>query len=149
VISRSDSTPEISSDTEGQDVLANAWQQSRPGLSSIILFSIFINLLKLAVPLYILNILDRVISSGSLETLGMLTIITLIAVICGVLLEVVRRRMFYSWGGWLESLLGPHLFKAGMRPDNNKTNSISALRDLSTISSFVSGPALLAWLDVV
>jgi PrtD family type I secretion system ABC transporter len=146
---KSNSSADASADAEGLDILRNAWLQSRPGLSSIALFSVFINLLKLAVPLYILNILDRVVSSGSLETLGMLTIITLIAVICGVLLEVVRRRMFLSWGSWIEGLLGPHLFKAGMRPENNKANSISALRDLSTVSSFVSGSAILAWLDVI
>lgn len=136
-------------DMEGQDILRNAWMQSRPGLYSIALFSVFINLLKLAVPLYILNILDRVVSSGSLETLGMLSIITFIAVVSGVLLEVVRRRMFLAWGSWIETLLGPSLFKAGMRRGNSKLNSISALRDLSTVSSFISGSAILAWLDVI
>jgi PrtD family type I secretion system ABC transporter len=145
----SNPSSDSSADAGGQDILRDAWLESRPGLSGIAVFSVFINLLKLAVPLYILNILDRVVSSGSLETLGMLTIITLIAVICGVLLEVIRRRMFLAWGSWIESLLGPHLFKAGMRPENSKANSISALRDLSTVSSFVSGSAILAWLDVV
>jgi PrtD family type I secretion system ABC transporter len=149
VSSNSDTASKAAVDNENQNILRYAWLKSRPGLLSIGLFSIFINLLKLAVPLYILNILDRVVSSGSLETLGMLTIITLIAVICGVLLEVIRRRMFLSWGSWIENLLGPHLFKAGMRADSHKINSMTALRDLSTVSSFVSGYAILAWLDVV
>jgi ATP-binding cassette, subfamily C, bacterial exporter for protease/lipase len=149
VNNNSESTGVIASISEAQAVLASAWQKSRPGLVSIGIFSVFINLLKLALPLYILNILDRVISSGSLETLGMLTIITLIAVVCGILLEVIRKRLFYAWGSWLESLFGPYLFKAGMRAENDKVNSVGALRDLSTVSSFVSGAAILAWLDVI
>jgi PrtD family type I secretion system ABC transporter len=134
---------------DGQGLLKSGWKKSRPGLSVIALFSIFINILKLAMPLYVLHVLDRVISSGSLETLGMLTAITLIAVVCGVLLELNRRRLFIAWGNWIESLLGPHLFKAGLRQESGKANSSSALRDLSTIKSFVSGASLIAWLDVI
>jgi PrtD family type I secretion system ABC transporter len=133
----------------GQGLLKGAWRKSRPGLSVVALFSVFINVLKLAMPLYVLNVLDRVISSGSLETLAMLTAITLIAVVCGVLLEVNRRRLFIAWGNWIENLLGPHLFKAGLRQESGKVNSSGALRDLSTIKSFVSGPSLIAWLDVI
>ena len=136
-------------DIAGRDLLSTAWKRSRPGLAIIAAFSVFINLLKLAVPLYILNILDRVISSGSLETLAMLTIIALIAVVCSVLLEVARRRMFMSWGKWIENLLSPYLFKAGMRSQSGNTTSASALRDLDTIKSFVSSSKIITWLDVV
>jgi ABC-type protease/lipase transport system fused ATPase/permease subunit len=79
----------------------------------------------------------------------MLTVITLIAVICGVLLEVIRRRMFMAWGNWIESLLGPKLFKAGLRSESGKVSSASALRDLATIKSFISGAAIIAWMDVI
>ena len=46
-----------------QKLLRSAWRKSYAGLAAIGVFSIFINVLKLAGPLYVLQILDRVISS--------------------------------------------------------------------------------------
>lgn len=133
-----------------QDPVRAAWRQSYSGLGAVAVFSVFINILKLAVPLYVLQILDRVISSGSLETLFMLTAITLIAIICGILLEVIRRRMFMHWGRWIEQSFGPVLFAAGMKQDGQQSSESSrSLRDLGTIKSFVSGQGLIAWLDIV
>ena len=45
-----------------------------------------------------------------LETLLMLTVITVVAIATGVCLEVVRRRMLMRWGSWIELTFGP-LFK--------------------------------------
>lgn len=137
-------------DADGDALLRRAWRSSRPGLVAIGVFSVFINVLKLATPLYVLQILDRVIASRSLETLFMLTTITLVAIVCGVLLEVVRRRMFMHWGGWIERSFGPTLFTAGLRKDSSQApTSSKSLRDVATVRSFVAGPGLIAWLDLV
>ena len=98
------------------DPIRGAWRDSFPGLAAIGVFSMFINVLRLATPLYVLQILDRVVASRSLETLFMLTAITLAAIVAGVSLEVVRRRMFLHWGNWIERIFGPRLFAAGLRP---------------------------------
>lgn len=135
---------------QSQDPIGAAWRQSWPGLAAILLFSIFINVLKLASPMYVLQILDRVMSSRSLETLFMLTTITLAAIVCAILLEVVRRRMFIHWGHWIERSFGSCLFAAGLKQENQKSASSSRiLRELKTIRSFVAGSGLIAWLDIV
>jgi len=135
--------------TKNMDSINAAWRKSYSGLGAIFVFSIFINVLKLASPMYVLQILDRVMSSRSLETLFMLTIITLIAIMSAIVLEVIRRRMFIHWGHWIERSFGPSLFAAGLKQGGKQsTSSSKILRDLTTIKSFVAGNGLIAWLDI-
>ena len=132
-------------------VIKEAWRRSSPGLSLIALFSVFINLFRLVTPIYVLQILDRIPASESVETLVMLTVITVCAITAGILLEVMRRRMFLYWGGWIERQFGPMLVQGSLSTDTygNFMTPSKALRDLSTVRSFVSGHGALAWLDVI
>lgn len=138
-------------DEIGTKTLRAAWRRSTPGLVSIGVFSVFINLSKLAVPLFVMQVLDRVISSRSIPTLIMLTSITLIAVTAGVLLEVVRRRMFLNWGGWVERHFGAAFFRAGAAGDESGRLGYPSkpLKDLATLRTFLGSSAPAAWLDVV
>lgn len=115
----------------------------------MLLFTAFINLLKFATPLYLLQVLDRIPVSRSLETLIMLTIMALVAVAAGLALDIVRRRMLMRWGSWIEGQFGPRLVgqelaDPGLRPsaDINRV-----LGDLARIRSFVGRSA--AWLDLM
>lgn len=129
--------------------LGAVWRESSAGLWAIGIFSVFINVLRLATPLYVLQLLDRVVASGSMETLVMLTVIALVAVVTCVLLEVIRRRMLVHWGSWIEHMLGPRLFAAGVDKTLGQSPAASKmLRDVGTIRSFVSGTGIIAWLDV-
>lgn len=131
--------------------MKSAWRQSFSGLFIALMFSVVVNLLKLATPLYVLQILDRIPSSRSVETLFMLTAIALAAIVTGCVLEVVRRRMFMHWGAWIEHHFGPKLVHVGFSSQTtaNAMAPSKALRDLATIRQFVSGSGLLAWLDVI
>ena len=131
--------------------MQRAWRRSYPGLFVVLVFSVVVNLLKLATPLYVLQILDRIPASRSVETLLMLTVIALGAVLAGTVLEVVRRRMFMHWGAWIERHFGPKLVHIGFSTQTTASAMppSKALRDLATIRQFVSGSGLLAWLDVV
>jgi len=129
--------------------LSTAWRRSSPGLAAIVVFSIFINLLKLATPIYVLQLLDRVIASRSMETLLMLSVITLVAIICGAMLEATRRKLFAHWGNWIERYFGPALFATGMQKDGRSSpESSTRLRDIGILRSFVSNRGLIAWLDL-
>ena len=127
------------------------WSESWSGLVSIFIFSVFINLAKLATPLFVLQLLDRVVSSRSLVTLVMLASITLCAVAAGLLLDAIRQRMFVRWGAWIERRLGPPLFHVGMLGESRgrAATPSKSLRDLATIREFVQSPAITAWLDVI
>ncbi|WP_299616664.1 type I secretion system permease/ATPase [Pelagibius sp.] len=127
------------------------WRESWSGLISIFLFSIFVNIARLAVPLFVLQILDRVISSRSMVTLIMLASITLCVAGAGLLLDIVRQRMFVRWGAWIERRLGRSLFHAGMLGETRgrAATPSKSLKDLATLRSFVGSSAVTAWLDVI
>jgi ATP-binding cassette, subfamily C, type I secretion system permease/ATPase len=128
--------------------LQDAWSLSRPGLAVVFLLTLFANVLKLAIPLYIFQILDRVISSRSVDTLVMLTVMTIIAVVFAVMIEYVRRWLLIRWGAWIEDHFGKQLFVSSIGPGKKRGPS-QALRDLADIRQFVSSNAAPAWLDVV
>ena len=69
--------------------MRNAWRHSRTGLAVVLLLTAFLNVLKLTLPLYIFQLLDRVIASRSIDTLFLLTAITVLA----VLAHFIRRSL--------------------------------------------------------
>ena len=133
--------------SSSKGILSAAWKASRSGVAAIILFGAFINLLKFAMPLYTLQILDRVPDSRSVETLVMLTVIALLAVLSGILLESVRRRMLGRWSGWLNQLLGPHLVQSGIDSADSDSKKSAAspsklLENLETVRTFIEKSAV-------
>ena len=80
------------------------------------LFSLCTNVLALALPLYMLQVYDRVLASRSEETLIMLTVITGLLLLAMTALEVVRSRVLIAVGVSLERSMAT--FKSA-----NKINS--------------------------
>ena len=75
-------------------------------------FSFFLNLLMLVVPLYMLQVFDRVLSSRSESTLLMLTILAGFMLLVLGLLEAVRARVLVRTGVRFEGLLQERVFAA-------------------------------------
>ena len=78
-------------------------------------FSFFINLLMLSIPLYMLLVYDRVLTSGNTSTLLALTL--LVAGLLGILglLEFLRSRILVRVGGRIDGLLNRRIFDAFMQ----------------------------------
>jgi len=128
--------------------LQSALRQCQAALPMLCLFSFFINLLILTSPIYMMQTFDRVLASGRVETLLVLTMIAGVAVLIMGVLEAVRSRVLARVGGWFERKLAPAFIEASMR---GATSGLLAgaqpLRDLSTIRSVLSGPGVSAVLD--
>jgi PrtD family type I secretion system ABC transporter len=112
-------------------------------------FSFFLNLLMLVVPLYMLQVFDRVLSSRSEETLLMLTIIAGFMLLVLGALEAVRARLLVRTGAKFEGLLEYRVFSAVFErklgaPGATRTQ---ALQDLDTVRQFLTGTGLFALLD--
>lgn len=134
----------------GDTAVTEAWRASRGGIVALLVFTAFINILKFASPLYLLQVLDRIPVSRSLETLVMLTAMVLIAIAAALALDIVRRRMLTRWGTWIERRFGPRLVaqelaNPGPRPSADINRALS---DLGRVRSFVSSAAA-SWLDVM
>jgi len=124
-------------------------RQFKQALLYVGLFSIFINLLGLTQILYMLQVLDRVISSRSVETLIMLTLVITVLVITWGLLEFARSRLLNRLANRFDVALHERLFYAmfenGLeRPGEGATQP---LNDLNQLRNFLTGSTLTAFFD--
>jgi len=113
------------------------------------LFSLAINLLLLVPPLYMLQVFDRVLASRSGETLAVLTIAALTALVVMALLEVLRARLLAAAGAALDQRLGPRVLD-GLLAQTARLGGgayLNGLRDVNTLRGFLGGAGLTALFD--
>lgn len=129
--------------------LRQALGQARATFCAVGFFSFFINLLMLTGPLYMLQIYDRVLTSGSRHTLIMLTVVAVGMILTSAVLELVRSRILVRIGSRLDSSLGDRLFAGLMRRQLKQTDGSQAqpLRDLESLRSFLTGNGLISFFD--
>ncbi len=123
--------------------LAEVLKTLRPALWAVAMFSLFINLLMLTAPLYMLQVYDRVLVSRSHDTLLFLSIVALGALCIFGLLEFIRSRVLIRVSGKFDQDLSKIVFKTVMRTGS----SSQPFKDLDIIRSFFTGPSLLALFD--
>lgn len=132
-----------------KNCLKNIILQFKSAFIFVGFFSLIINVLLLVSPLYMLQIYDRVLSSGSQETLIALTGIAIFLLVVLGLLEVVRSRILIRVGSELDELTKGKVFKglfeAGLRR-GSRSNS-QGIRDLETVRQFLSSNALFVFYD--
>ncbi len=112
------------------------------------LYSLVINVLMLAGPLFMLQIYDRVLTSGSMPTLVALAAMTAgIYAIIGIL-ELVRTRIIARIGVEVDSRLGDRIFQASLRRSLlGRGSSLQTLRELDSLRQFLAGPGPLTFFD--
>ena len=130
------------------DPLARALRQARTALLTVVVFSFTINALMLTVPVYMLQIYDRVLTSRSHETLIMLSVLAFALLLTVGLLEFARSRVLVRIGGRIDGQLNTKLFESlfSQRSDGSRSGA-QALRDLESVRMFLTGNALLALID--
>ena len=82
-----------------------ALEKCRAAFKITFVFAFIINLLMLVTPLYSLQVLDRVIGSGNIETLLMLSIIIDFIYFIHTLLQIARSFTLIKVGEWLYNTL--------------------------------------------
>ena len=112
-------------------------------------FSLFINLLMLVPPLYMLQLYDRVLTSRSEGTLIMLTAIVVVLFITMSLLEIVRSKVLVKVGNKLDALLSQRIFDSLFELANKHPGKASSmpLNDLTSVRQFMTGNGLFAFFD--
>ncbi|HIO95627.1 MAG TPA: type I secretion system permease/ATPase, partial [Campylobacterales bacterium] len=112
-------------------------------------FSLFINLLMLVPPLYMLQLYDRVLTSRSEETLIMLTGLVIVLFITMALLEIVRSKVLVRIGTKMDSLLNQRIFDSLFELTQKHPGKASSmpLSDLTQIRQFMTGNGLFAFFD--
>jgi PrtD family type I secretion system ABC transporter len=105
------------------------------------------NLLLFAMPLYSLQVYDRVMTSRSADTLVLLTLIVLFALSANAVLDAIRGRLLLRIGNSYSLKLGPRLLDASIAQSARTSEPDGqALRYMNTVRGFVAGPQGLATL---
>ena len=130
--------------------LKNALKRCKRAFVGIAIFSGVINLLMLTGPLYMLQVYDRVLLSRSMSTLIALTILMGTMYIFMGLLDLIRSRVLVRIGNQIEAELNERTFNIWMKQGTYGKLGARAkpLNDLTSIKSFLSGPALGAMFDL-
>jgi ATP-binding cassette, subfamily C, type I secretion system permease/ATPase len=111
-------------------------------------FSFVINLLMLAPPLYMLQIYDRVLTTGHVETLVFLTVMAGVALILLAALDWLRSSLMVRVGCWLNDRLGPVVLTSSIRARlQGDAGGAQPLRDLTQIQNFIATQGLTVFFD--
>ena len=130
-------------------VLAKAVSASSGALIGLIFFGFFLSVLLLAPSLYMMQVYDRVLVTHSTDTLLLLSGLLVGTLVIVGLLETVRGRILLEVGNWIERRVGPAALAASFQLTLNGRQgpTAQALRDLSAIRTFLSGPTAIPLLE--
>jgi PrtD family type I secretion system ABC transporter len=119
-------------------------------LKYVLFFGCMINLLLLTTPIYSMQVLDRVLSSGNLDTLMLLTLVIILSLIVLGALQGARAFAMNRMGNWFEHKLGEKVFSSSIQASllsRGNANS-QQMRDLQTIKTYLTSPGLIAMMDL-
>jgi ATP-binding cassette, subfamily C, bacterial len=120
-----------------------------PHLGTAAVFSLAINLLYLAGPLYMLQVYDRVVPSGSGLTLVMLTLALLLAYLALAGLDAVRSRVLTRAAVRLDRRIAPEIMAAIIERQAAAGGARSQLlRDFDNLRQFLGGSGVHAVFDL-
>ncbi|MEM7240810.1 MAG: type I secretion system permease/ATPase [Pseudomonadota bacterium] len=128
-----------------------ALKESRRLTSSIFLFSVFVNLLMLTGPLFMLQVYDRVLGSRSEATL--VALFLLVVGLYGLMgfLEYARGRVLARAGARFQDKLDKRLFQAAIteaKDPATRAKPSRGLREMQSIQQLFNSPVLLALCDI-
>ncbi len=122
------------------------------GLKSFILvtafFSVSVNILLLVSPFYMLQVYDRVLTSGSLDTLLLVSGLAAGLMVTYVFAESARRHTLALAARWLQRRYGERLFNVNFAEARADGSLQKDLSDLSVVQSFYSNGMILPVFDL-
>jgi len=108
-----------------------------------------VNLLVLAIPIYLFQISDRVLTSRSVDTLVMLTAIIVGAVIFQAIFDAIRRHILMRTAVEVATRFGAPVLQAAAHASLHGTGrEYQTLGDLQTVRGFLTSGTLISFMDV-
>ncbi|MBQ3059653.1 MAG: type I secretion system permease/ATPase [Desulfovibrio sp.] len=115
-------------------------------------FSLFVNLLQLTFPIYMLQVYDRVLTSYNLSTLVVITVAAVIALTVMAMLEWIRSRLLVRAGIEFDHMLSRDVLKRNLQsaggPAGATPGKDGTLRDVQSLRNFLGGNAVFAFFDL-
>jgi ATP-binding cassette, subfamily C, bacterial len=121
----------------------------RRNLLMVMVFTFATNILILAIPIYLFQISDRVLTSRSVDTLVMLTVVILGAIVLYAIFDAVRRFILMRTAVEVAVQLGAPILSAAARASlHSNGREYQTLGDLQTLRAFLTSGTLMSFLDV-
>ncbi|MFC3711670.1 type I secretion system permease/ATPase [Sphingoaurantiacus capsulatus] len=133
------------------DEFASALRQCKGLIWAAAAYSGGVNLLFLASPIYLIEVYNRVIPSGSIPTLVVLSIGLCLALLTMVVLDSVRARLLIRAAARLDRILAHRVFQAiiDLAPRNGAiARNGQMLRDLDQFRGALAGPGAQFFFDM-
>jgi ATP-binding cassette subfamily C protein len=139
--------------------MADARERRAPGLSKalaecrrhvvfVILFSALLNVLFLAPSIYMLQVYDRVLVTGSVTTLLFLSGVLIAALLTLAVLDAARARLLAAVSRRVDRILVPLILSAQLdRGGRAAAGASQPLREFDVLRSALTGPPALAVID--
>jgi PrtD family type I secretion system ABC transporter len=108
-----------------------------------------VNVLVLAIPIYLFQISDRVLTSRSVDTLVMLTAIIVGAIVFQSVFDAIRRHILMRTAVEVATRLGAPILQAAAHASLHGTGrEYQTLGDLQTVRGFLTSGTLISFMDV-
>ena len=133
-------------DRPGVEPLAEALRACRTHLIWAAGFSALVNLLYLTPTLYMMQVYDRVVPTGGLTTLALITVVAVFALATLAWLDWLRQRILVRAGLRLDRMLADRIL-GRMIDLPGKAAGAQALREFDAVRAAVSGQGVLALFD--
>ena len=135
----------------GRDELDATRRDMRGLLLAAFFFSVFVNILMLTGPLYMLQVYDRVLGSRSEPTLWALSgLMAFLYLVMGIL-DYSRGRIMARVGARMQERLDRRVFAAALKRMQQVPNdplALAAQRDLEAVQRLWASPVLIAVFDI-
>ena len=131
------------------DHLRRAIRECGTAVKLVALFSFGSNLLVLAGPLYMLQVYDRVMTTAHVDTLIVVSIMLVGALLAYACLDAARNLAVLHVGQWLDRrLLADALTASVSAALTSGGQAAQGVRDLSALRGFIAGPGMLPLFDL-
>ncbi|MET0257034.1 MAG: type I secretion system permease/ATPase [Methylobacterium sp.] len=135
--------------TQSAGPLGAAVRSFRTILTPVLAFSTICNILAFAMPIYMIQVYDRVLFSRSVPTLVTIAAITVALLVFLGVFDFLRSRILVRAGLRFDELIARPLFERLATPqrDPRRNGKIRHLRDADQFREFLTGSGLVMFLD--
>lgn len=119
-----------------------------PYWSGIAALSVVVNLLLLIAPIYMLQVYDRILTSGSIDTLLWISAICVYLLVVYAVSEAARRRLFVLAANKLDEKMSKGLFSAFAKSSTVGTDFSEEVRHLQRVRTALHAGSLSPFFDL-
>ncbi|MBC7905818.1 MAG: ATP-binding cassette domain-containing protein [Rhodospirillaceae bacterium] len=126
----------------------------RPLFWQAFFVTLFLNLMSLGVPLFVMNVYDKVIGTGSTSTLMAFCVGVGIALVFDTVLRSIRARILAFVGARLDNIMGNNIFQhiLSLPPGFTERATIGAqiarIKDFESVREFFTGPLATVFMEL-